>query len=432
MRRRDFVKTVAAAAAPVLIPRHVLSAPGKPGANDRIRTAVIGCGARSAVLVAQSPGDIEIIALADCDRRQMGPESAFGKTAAGLRPDGFPEWSRYQDYREMLDKEKLDAVFVGTTTHARVLCCIHAAQAGLDIYAEKPLTLTIAEGRALVKAVRKHRRVFQAGTQARSLRLDMWVAEFIRKGGLGRIEKVVANNFLGPARRAPTAAQPVPPEMNWDLWCNQAELVPHDTSLYHGCGKWGQWSAYDGGGSSWGVTGWGTHSYDAVQAALGTDETGPVEVWVVTPGDPTSPVCMRYASGILLEMNLPRQRGPVWGAIFIGEKGKIETNRNRCVSNPPELVAAQPPTAPVWGGADTRSHVEDWVQCIRTRQRPRADVEIAHRTATICHLVNIARDLGRRLRWNPDKEVFVGDEQANRHPSVTRPRRKGYKLPKIV
>lgn len=217
--------------APMVIPRHVLSAAGRPGANDRILTGVIGCGARSAVLLNQSPGDLQIAALADCDRRQMGKESAFGQSVAGPFSDGFPKWPRYQDYREMLDKEKLDAVFIGSTTHARVLCCIHAAQAGLGIYAEKALTLTIAEGRALVTAVRKHRCIFQAGTQARSMRLDMWASDFLRSGGLGRIEKVVASNYMGPASRTPTAAQPVPQEMNWDLWCNQAELVPHDPPL---------------------------------------------------------------------------------------------------------------------------------------------------------------------------------------------------------
>jgi predicted dehydrogenase len=426
------LRIAASAAATALIPRHVLSAPGRPGANDRIRTGVIGCGMRSAVLLEQSPRDIQIAALADCDLRQMGSDSAFGKSASSLSRDAFSKWPRYQDYRDMLDKEKLDAVYVATTTHARVLCCIHAAQAGLDIYAEKPLTLTIAEGRALVKVVRKHKCVFQAGTQARSMTLDMWASQFLRNGGLGKIEKIVANNFVGPARRSPSAGQVAPPEMNWDMWCNQAELAAHDTSLYHGCGKWGQWSAYDGGGSSWGVTGWGTHSYDAVQAALGTAQTGPVEVWAIAPRYSMSPVTMRYANGTILEMNLPRQHGPVWGAIFYGEKGKVETNRNRCVSNPPELVADQPQAAYVRGGADTRPHIENWVECMRTRSQPRADAETAHRTATICHLVNIARDIGRRLRWNPDKEIFVGDADANRHPSVTRPRRKGYELPKIA
>mgnify|MGYP001052313109 CR=1 FL=1 len=301
-----------------------------------------------------------------------------GRPAAPM-PGRVSAWGVYDDFRQMIDKEKLDAVFVGTTTHARVLCCIHAAQAGLGIYAEKPLTLTIAEGRTLVTAARRHRCIFQAGTQARSMRLDMWASEFLRSGGLGKIEKVVASNYMGPARRTPTATQPVPQEMNWDQWCKQAELVPHDPSLYHGCGKWGPWSAYDGGGSSWGVTGWGSHSYDAVQAALGTDDSGPVEVWAAAPSYPMSPVTMRYANGTILEMNLPRQRGPVWGAIFIGQKGKVEINRNRCVSNPPELVAGQPKVFYAQGGADTRPHIENWIECIKSRKPCNADIEIGQR-----------------------------------------------------
>jgi hypothetical protein len=121
----------------------------------------------------------------------------------------------------------------------------------------------------------------------------------------------------------------------------------------------------------------------------------------------------------------------VWGAIFIGQKGKVEINRNKCVSNPPELVARQPQVFYAQGGADTRPHIENWVECLRSGRQPRADAETAHRSATICHLVNIARDIGRRLRWNPDKEMFVGDDEANRHPSVTRPRRAAYELPEV-
>jgi hypothetical protein len=237
---------------------------------------------------------------------------------------------------------------------------------------------------------------------------------------------------MGPSPYSPTAGQPAPPEMDWDLWCNQAELVPHDPALYHGCGKWGQWSAFDGGGSSWGVTGWGTHSYDAIQTALDADQTGPVEIWPVAPRYAMTPISLRYASGTVVELHLPRQKGPVWGAIFTGEKGKVETNRNRCVSNPPELVAAQPKVFFPQGGADTRPHIENWVECMRSRQTPHADAETAHRSATVCHLVNIARALGRRLTWDPQRERFVGDDEANSHPSMSRPRRKGYELPEIT
>ena len=131
MKRRTFLKTAAASlAVPYFVPRHVLAAPGRPGANDRIAAGVIGTGGRIAYVISETPQDIQVVALADCDLRQMSANSTFGGLIGPLRPDEFPKWPRYQDYREMLDKEKLDAVYVGTTTHARALCCVHAVQSG--------------------------------------------------------------------------------------------------------------------------------------------------------------------------------------------------------------------------------------------------------------------------------------------------------------
>lgn len=429
MQRRSFLKTLAAGlAAPRVIPRGVLAAPAAPGANDRITVAVIGCGNRVCSILSELPSDLHLVALADCDLRQMSPQSAFGQRVGKMDhlARGFPKWPRYQDYRRMFDKEKLDAVFVTTTTHARALICIHAVQAGLDVYAEKPLTLTIEEGQVLVKAARKHQRVLQVGTQCRSLERYTWVNNLVRGGRLGKIEKVVAHNFDPPVRRVVKPGEPVPPELNWDMWCNQTPLVPCDLKELHpGCGRWGKWWDYDGGGLSWGMTGWGAHSLDMVQAALGTDYTGPVEVWPEKPGDGHSPVIMRYADGRRLELTLPRGYGNFWGAIFHGQKGKIEFMLDKLESNPPEVVAE----APKLTGYPTLPHLENWIDCMRSRKRPNADVEVAHRSSTLCYLANIARQLGRRLRWDPDKQVFLGDEEANRLRS--RPRRKGYELPQI-
>ena len=189
MKRRRFLHTaVAAAAAPYIVPSHVFAAPGRPGANDRILAGVIGTGGRISRVVSETPADVQVVALADCDPRQMGSGSTFGKAVSQKYPDRFARWPRYQDYRKMLEKEKLDAVYVGTTTHARVLCCIHAIQSGLDVYAEKPLTLTIEEGQVLVKAARRHERVVQVGTQCRSLEWYRWSNELIRKGAIGKIK----------------------------------------------------------------------------------------------------------------------------------------------------------------------------------------------------------------------------------------------------
>jgi predicted dehydrogenase len=429
MRRRSFLKTLAGGlAVPCIIPRGVLAAPGAPGANDRITIGVIGCGGRVTALLYEAPPELQTVALADCDLRQMTSTSTFGKAVTSMAryTPAFEKWPRYQDYREMLEKEKLDAVLVTTTTHARALACIHAVQAGLDVYAEKPLTLTIEEGQVLVKATRKYKRVFQVGTQCRSLELYTWVNNLVRSGRLGKIEKVVAHNFEPPVRRELRPGQPVPKELNWDMWCNQATVVPYDpTELHPSCVLWGKWWDYDGGGLTWGMTGWGTHSLDMIQAALGTDYTGPVEVWPEKPGDDHSPVLMRYADGCRLELTLPRGYGDFWGAIYHGKKGRIEFFLNKVESDPPELVAGHPQGQ----GYPARPHLDNWIACMHSRKRPNADVEIAHRSSSLCHLANIARELGRRLRWNPAKEQFIGDDQANALRS--RPRRKGYELPRI-
>jgi predicted dehydrogenase len=430
MKRRDFLKAAAiGAVTPHVIPRGVLAAPGRPGTNDRIRTAVIGAGNRVRALILQSPADLKLVAISDC-WLQKAP--ALAQAAAKSNPRMCPDAAKvasYQDYRKMLAKEKLDAVFVTTTTHARVLCCIHSVQAGLDVYAEKPLTLTIEEGRVLTSAVRKHRSVLQAGTQCRSMANMLWAYAFVRNGGLGKVSKVLAPCYMPPERWAPKPGQPVPRGFNWDMWCNQTELRPFHPDLL----DWMRWRDYDGGGLSWGMTGWGTHGMAQIQGALGMDATGPVEVWPEKPGERNSPVTMRYANGVILELKIPIPEvtsGGV-GGYFFGEKGKMEIDRNRVASNPKELIAGCPPPLPRPDGTDwADAHIRNWIDCMRSRQRPNADVEISHRATTVCHLANIARELGHKLRWDPDKEEFLGDDEANRLRS--RPRRRGYEFPSVL
>ena len=321
--RREFLGTAATLiAAPYVIPAAALAAPGRVGANDRIHVGLIGAGGRSTDLVRESPADLQIVAVADCDLRQAAR---------------YPKFTPYQDYRRMFAQEKLDAVIVATPTHVRVRICIHAMQAGLDVYAEKPLTLTIEEGQFLIRAERKYQRIVQVGTQQRSIAINNFGSDLVRNGAIGKVQTVICPNFLGPERRGTLPTKPVPVEMNWDMWCSQTELIPFSPSLHPGLGKWGRFRDYDGGGLGWGVTGWGAHAFDQVQRALGTDDTDPVEIWPETPG-PDGKVSMRYASGTILKLDLPRGKGPGLGAIFVGDKGKIEINRNKLASNPPELI----------------------------------------------------------------------------------------------
>ncbi len=431
MRRRDFLRKSAAAAvsAPYLIPSGVLAAAGRPGANDRILVGLIGSGHRAHALLKESPPDVKLVSLADCDLRQM---VGYAKFAAKTRPDiTAAKLSRYQDYRRMLDDEKLDGVFIATTVHARVLTCIHAMQSGLDVYGEKPLTLTIEEGRRLVEAERKYKTIFQVGSQQRSVPINNFGSDLVKNGAIGKVHTVLCPNFIGPERRPDTPGGPAPEGMNWDMWCHQTPLVPFSPKLHPGLGKWGRWRAYDGGGLGWGVTGWGTHALDQVQRALGTDRTDPVEIWLEEEPSRTAKVSLRYENGTVLKLALPKGTGPGLGAIFVGAKGKIEINRNRVASNPPELVqgAPEPDDRSVVASVAAR-HIQNWVDCVRTRKTPNADAEIGHRSTVICHQINICRELGRRLKWDPVKEKFLGDDEANNLRS--RPRRKGYELPETI
>ncbi len=217
MGRRAVLRAAATAlAVPSLIPAGVLGAPGRPGANDRIRIGLIGAGFRARDLIVESPADLQLVAIADCDLRQISEcLEAVGKADKSIVAQ---DCSRYQDYRQMLSQEKLDAVLVATTTHARTLVCLHAMQAGLDVYAEKPLTLTIEEGQHLVRAEKKFGSVCQVGTQQRSIAINNFGSDLVRSGAIGKVLTVQCPNFPGP-RAASAACRPHPRRPKWTGNC---------------------------------------------------------------------------------------------------------------------------------------------------------------------------------------------------------------------
>ena len=424
--RRSFLRTGAAAAsavaAPLIIPRHVLSAADKPGANDRITVGAIGVGGRASLLLNQLPESAEIVALSDCNLPR----------AEGFKAKAQKDWPVYQDYRRILDRHDVDAVIVATGEFQRVLPCIHACQAGKDIYGEKPLTLYVAEGRALVDAVRNHRRVLQVGSQQRSMAMNHIACELIRTGGLGKVLEVRAINYTGaeasPAEPFPAADMPT--GLDWNMWLNQAADRPYNPAWM----GWMRWRDFAGGE----MTNWGAHGVDQIQWALGMDETGPIEVRPLSSG-PNGQVAMRYANGVEIKFVIEQGHGPMGGAIFVCEKGKLEINRNKFTSNPPEIAQELNKKVDVqeeerkWSDQlalwQARWHMQNWLDCIRSREVPVADVEIGHRSITVCHLANIARAVGRELRWDPAKERFAGDDEAN--GLLDRPRRKGFELPEV-
>ncbi len=423
--RRTFLGTTASLAiaatggAPLFLPKQSL---GQVGPNDQIRVGAIGVGGRASLLLQQLPESAKIVALCDCNLPRA--EAFKAKTKES--------WPVYQDYRQLLDRKDIDAVIVATGEFQRVLPCIHACQAGKDVYAEKPLTLYVNEGRALVNAVRKYDRVLQVGSQQRSMAMNRVACELVRNGGLGKILQVQAINYGGaeasPANPFPDAK--VPAGLDWNLWLNQAASRPFHPDWM----GWMRWKDFAGGE----MTNWGAHGVDQIQWALGMDDTGPVEIKPLSSG-PNGQVMMRYANGVEVHYVLESGRGPMGGAVFIGEKGKLEINRNKFSSNPPEIAEQLRKQVDVveeerkWSDSlalwQARWHMQDWLDCIRSRKRPVADVEIGHRSVSVCHLANIARAAGRPLRWNPEKEQFVNDEKANGY--LDRPRRSGFELPTL-
>ncbi len=411
--RRRFLKQgatgAAALSAPYFIPSGVLATPGKPGANDRVIIGMIGVGNRAKQLMEHVPEGGRIVAAADCELARAPKEFKGIKL------------NTYQNYHKMLESEKLDAGIVATPDHGRVLPCIHACQAGLDVYAEKPLTVCIGEGRVLVNAVRKHKRVFQVGTQQRTMEMNRFACELVRSGGIGEVKTVLAVNYPGPKRYTTLPEEPMPNEFDWDMWCGQTDLRPYNQHLHRG---WMQWRSYSGGE----VTNWGAHGLDQIQWALGMSQSGPQELWLDEKGH----VRMKYASGVVVRLS--QDNGPFGGGIFIGSEAKIEINRNKFTTNPPDFVKnpPEPASAEVWEGPGwiARPHIQNWLDCIKTRELPNADVEIGHRSVSVCHLVGIVRELGRKLHWDPKTETFLNDDEANTY--VLRPRRKGYELPDLV
>ncbi len=421
MSRREMIKkTAIGISIPMIVPRTVLASPGRPGANDRIGVGAIGVGGRASLLLNQLPEDGRIVALCDCN---VPRAEAF---KAGKQAD----WPIYENYHELLERKDIDAVIIGTGEFQRVLPSIHACQAGKDVYAEKPLTLYIQEGRVLVDAVRKYQRVFQVGSQQRSMAMNRIACELVRSGGLGKVLEVRAINYPGPAVPPDQmfSEEPVPTGLSWDVWLNQAAMRPYNPQWM----SWMKWREFSGGE----MTNWGAHGIDQVQWGLGMDNTGPTEMWPLTEG-PNGQVAMRYADGTPL--NFVLESGPMGGAIFIGEKGKLEVNRNKFASNPRQIAEELLKKVDVveeerkWSDElalwQARWHLQNWIDCIRTRGLPVADVEIGHRSISVCHLANIVRRVGRKLQWDPKTETFPNDAEAN--SMVIRPRRAGYELPSV-
>ena len=458
--RRTFLGTAAiVVAVPYFVPSSVLGRPGQTGANDKVVCGLIGLGGRCHDLYPNAIRHVEAAkVVACCDPFQPKVDRFIDGPAKGHGLKG------YDDFQEMIEKEKLDGVFVETATHQRAWATIISMQMGCHAYIEKPMALTIAEGREMVKAARKFNRVTQVGTQQRSLPLCKWASKLVQDGAIGKIQYIRAPNFVGPNIWKDQPGEPLPEggkEGWWDTWTNQAVYRPYHGLLFY---NWWSWWDYDAGGVGFGVSGWGTHSYDQVNMTMGYNETGPTEITLLEEPrieksgkyqsrkidddetgaeyyrmaevtGPRGKVNMKFADGVELRLELDSDWGPGLGAIFVGDKGKIEINRHKVSSNPKELTANIPDDAK--NGTpeslvESIAHVKNWTDCIKSGEKCNADIEYGQRSTTICELVNIVRavkQVGKTLHWDSKVEKFTDCPEGNK--LLVRERRKGWELPDL-
>jgi len=406
--RREFLGRAASAAAgaPLVIPAGALGAGGQAAPRGRIGLGASGWGGRGRGVFGHISGLHGVQGVAACD---LIPERLAEAKGRGL--------ATCTDFREMLARDDVDAVTVATPSQWKPLHTIAAAKAGKDVFCEKPMSLTVRDGRAMVEAVRRYGRVFQHGTQQRSAREFRFSCEMVRSGRIGEL-KYAEVYVGGPARPCNLPAQPVPKGFDWDTWLGPAPWRPFNAAIcMRGCGGWEGYFDYSGGG----MTGWGSHHFDIAQWGLAADETGPVEI-VPPNGKDVGQLTFTYASGV--EVRHMGRMGD-WAVIFYGTDGKVAVNRGR-LQTWPEKLMQEPTRSDEVHLYVSPGHGEDFVRSIHTRQKPVCDVEIGHRTMSVCHLGNIAYLLGRPLRWDPAQEEFLGDEGANR--LLDRPRRQPWTL----
>ena len=452
--RRNFLKAAAASVAlPCLIPRSVLAQDGNPGANEKVVVGVVGAGYRIREIL-NHPKLMRLQAICDVQDSQIdltinGNPSAY-RTYPGyktLDPDAARA-KRYKHYREMFDKEKLDGIFITTPTHVRARITLLALAAGFDVYGEKPFALTTEQGRAVVEAVRKHKRIYQCGAQARSIPLNQWAVQQLHDGAIGKITRVEMTNFLSPIDYKPhavtddwvqrglsgrgktkdTAVTECPTDLDWDAWCGPAPLYPFQELLLGSTEGWGLFRDFDGGGSVWGMTGFGTHAFDQIQWAINKDKELPVEIEASEPDHPAnrSPFTMTYADGTQIVIRAEGESNNAFGGFLYGDKGRAEITRGQFRTNPKEIAEAAPKDI----RRDELDHVKNWIECIKTRETPRTSVEIAHYHTMLCNFGVICREVPGKLKFNSQTEKF-DNEAANNHPSMKREARKGHELPKV-
>ena len=414
--RRSFLKSaLVAGAAPLLLPRGVWAA--ETAANEKITLGFIGMGHQNNGLMSGflNRKDTRVLAVCDVDTIRRAHAKTVVENFYGeqVKAGTYKNCEAYNDFRELLARKDINGVVIATPDHWHAIISIAAADAGKDIYCEKPMAHSVHEGRAMVKAVRRNKRVFQVGSMQRSSREFRTACELVRNGALGTVRRVEVA-VGGPGVPCDLPEEPAEPGLDWDRWLGPAPVRPYNSVLSpRGVHKhfpdWRRYREYGGGM----VTDWGAHHFDIAHWGLGFDDSGPIEIIPAEKEDAQNGVRLRYATGV----EIIHVGGN--GITFFGDKGKLYVNRGKfelSLDGKPQVTDLRESDQTLKGLLppnpvrlyDSSNHLSDWLNSIRSRKPPICDVEIGARTATVCNLVNLAYYHRQTLKWDPKKEAFTG------------------------
>jgi predicted dehydrogenase len=427
VNRRQFMQTAAIAAAPLILPSAVFGR-GRVQPSGRIGVGIIGCGIQNRFHIARLLKDEAVRIVAVCDVDTTRREDAKAKVDSGYQQEGPGGCAAFVDYHELLARKDIDAVSIATPDHWHAAMVIDAAKAGKDIYCEKPLSLNLAEAKAMVEAVRKHSRVFQTGSQQRTEFGGRFrqACEYVRSGRLGTILAVHVGIGVSSVW-CDLPEEPMEPGLEWDRWLGPAPMRPYNSILSpRGVNNfypnWRLYREYSGGM----MTDFGAHMYDIMQWGLDMDASGPVQVFP-PPSLPDDKA--KFGARLVYANGVQAFHGGPFGVTFIGEKGSIHVDRDRLESMP-DTILKEPLKPEDVHLPEAKDHHANWIECMHSRQKCICDVEVGARSVAVCHLANQAYWHRRPLNWDPQAWHFVNDTEADTWMDYQGGRRAGYELPK--
>ena len=422
--RRTFIKGAATAAAvPCFVPASALGAAGRTAASDRLTMGLIGLGSMGMRHVKGflEEKDCRIVAVSDVDacRRRDALKEINGHY-------GDDDCAQYNDFRELIARGDIDTLCIAVPDHWHAALALESVRAGKDIYGEKPLALTIAHGRAIVDEVDRYNCVWQTGSWQRSTDHFRFACELVRNERIGRLKRVeigIGPGYKSPGikdtmyRIDPQPLMPVPDGFDYEMWLGPAPAAAYTEKRCHWNFRW--ILDYSGGQ----VTDWGAHHIDIAHWGMNCDDTGPVEV----VGKGVFPAEGLWNAAVTYDFECKYENGLVMrvasnnylpqGVRFIGENGWVHVTRSGVTTDPTDLrktkIGPDEINLPRPAGDHRQGHRRDFLDCVKTRKTPITPAEIGHRSATVCHLGNIAMILGRRIRWDPKSERVINDPSAN-------------------